>query len=201
MLHLIKESWPGPGGNRVRLPGGKYVKPGYAAWCRLYDAHGARIAEDGQSAALVLLTYQTPAELIPDSPGREDIAQRPSSESARPLSRDVEQQAQGCLAHNATTSGDEMQPEVDQHWHQKYGRSSWFQFTPAQLAAWFNERFDTTDIIEFDTHGMANVSIIGRPERIPSLGYTKDRKRFTDFGASARRADGKPDGGGGPSAN
>ncbi len=42
---------------------------------------------------------------------------------------------------------------------------------------------------------MANASVIGRPERTPSLGYTKDRKRFTDFGASARRADGQPDGG------
>jgi hypothetical protein len=51
------------------------------------------------------------------------------------------------------------------------------------------------NIIEFDAHGMANASIIGRPERTPSLGYTKDRKRFTDFGASARRADGKSDGG------
>jgi hypothetical protein len=42
---------------------------------------------------------------------------------------------------------------------------------------------------------MANASTIGRPERTPSLGYTKDRKSFTDSGASARRADGKPNGG------
>ncbi len=25
-------------------------------------------------------------------------------------------------------------------WQQKYGRSLWFQFTPTQLAAWYNER-------------------------------------------------------------
>jgi hypothetical protein len=51
------------------------------------------------------------------------------------------------------------------------------------------------DIIEFDAHSMPNASVIGRPERTPSLGYTKDCKRFTDFGASARHADGQPDGG------
>ncbi len=49
-------------------PGGKYLKPGFAAWCKLHDAHGTRIAEDGQSAARVLLAYQTPADLVPASP-------------------------------------------------------------------------------------------------------------------------------------
>jgi len=195
MLQHIKEAWPGPGGNRVRLPGGKYVKPGFTAWCKLHDAHGARIAEDGPSAARVLLDYQTPAELVPDSPELKEVAQRLGSESAQPMSRDVAQQAHACSSHNGTTNGDEIQPEVDQHWHHTYGRFPWFQFTPAKLAAWYNERYDVTDIIEFDTHGMANASVIGRPERTPSLGYTTDRKRFTDFGVSARRANGKPDGG------
>jgi len=50
-------------------------------------------------------------------------------------------------------------------------------------------------LIEFDKSGMANAGVIGRPERTPSLGRTKDRKRFTDFGASARRSNGKPYGG------
>jgi hypothetical protein len=80
----------------------------------------------------------------------------------------------------------------------KYGQVNtflWFQFTPAQVAAWYNERHDTDDFLTFDRHGMANASEIGRPEHTPSVASTKDRKRFTDFGASARREDGRPDGG------
>src|SRR6266699_3820944 len=73
LLQQIKESWPGPGPNKVRLPGGKYIKPGFAAWCKLHDAHGARIAEDGRGAACVLLDYQTPAELVPQSPESGDV--------------------------------------------------------------------------------------------------------------------------------
>src|SRR5260370_10601111 len=42
---------------------------------------------------------------------------------------------------------------------------------------------------------MVNASVNGRSECTLSLGYTRDRKRFTDFGARARRADGQPDGG------
>jgi len=43
--------------------------------------------------------------------------------------------------------------------------------------------------------GMANASEIGPLERMPRVACTKDRKHFTDFGASARREDGKPVGG------
>ncbi len=75
MLQHIKECWPGPGPNKVRLPGGKYIKPSFAAWCKLHDAHGVRIAEDGQGAARVLLTYQTPADLVPASPGADSVGQ------------------------------------------------------------------------------------------------------------------------------
>jgi hypothetical protein len=39
MLSKVKEYWPGSP-NKVRLPSGKYVKPGFAAWCKLYDAYG-----------------------------------------------------------------------------------------------------------------------------------------------------------------
>lgn len=41
-LAQIAEYWPGPpnvsGWNRIRLPGGRYVSPGFSAWCKLYNA-------------------------------------------------------------------------------------------------------------------------------------------------------------------
>jgi hypothetical protein len=88
MLQQFKESWPDSGPNKVRLPGGKYVKPGFAAWCQLHDAQGGLIAEDGQSAARVLLIYQTPADLVPASPCVDPVG--PASELTALL---------GCLAH------------------------------------------------------------------------------------------------------
>src|SRR5215472_6055158 len=41
VLGDVDEYWPGPTSalkwNKVRLPGGKYVTPGFIAWCKLYD--------------------------------------------------------------------------------------------------------------------------------------------------------------------
>lgn len=76
---------------------------------------------------------------------------------------------QACDAQNGTHSRYERQPGIDQHWQDKYRPDLRFHFTPAKLAAWYNERYDVTDIIEFDTHGMANAGVIGRPERTPRL--------------------------------
>ena len=67
-LRHSKESWPGPGNHKVRLPGGKYVTPGVAAWCTLTDGEGSTLAPDGLSAARVLLDAQTPAEIVPAYP-------------------------------------------------------------------------------------------------------------------------------------
>jgi hypothetical protein len=64
-LAQIAEYWPVPeGGNRVRLPGGKYVGAGISAWCTLTDAYGVELSHDGAGAALVLLDYQTPSTLV-----------------------------------------------------------------------------------------------------------------------------------------
>jgi hypothetical protein len=59
-----KEYWPREGNNRVRLPGGKYVRPGIAAWCLLQDAQGNELSHDGAGAARVLLEHQTPADRV-----------------------------------------------------------------------------------------------------------------------------------------
>lgn len=63
-LREVKEYWPREGNNRVRLPGGKYVRPGVNAWCKLEDPYGNELSHDGAGAALVLLQYQTPATII-----------------------------------------------------------------------------------------------------------------------------------------
>ena len=57
----------------------------------------------------------------------------------------------------------------NQHWQHKYNTHLWFHFTPAQLAAWSGKH-------------------------TASVGLREDG--WVDFGASARRSDGKQDGGG-----
>ncbi len=87
-------------------------------------------------------------------------------------------------------------PDVQQEY--KYGAVNkflWFHYTPAQLAGWYNERHSVDDLLGFDRSGMANAEQIGRPERTPSLGSTRDRQHWADFGAAARQLDGRPDGG------
>ena len=164
MLRHIPESWPGPGPNKVRLPGGKYIKPGFTAWCKLHDAHGGRIAEDGQSAARVMLAYQTPAELVPASPSADSVeqtrelaallnevalrlssvppvAQRQSYEP-EPCRTGVESLSEPAPLPNAEEECSMQSLRIapctglDQQWYEKYNRHLWFQFTPAQLAAW-----------------------------------------------------------------
>ena len=182
-LRHIKESWPGPGNYKVRLPGGKYVKPGFAAWCTLTDGEGNILATDGLSAARVLLASQTPAASVPEYPPSEGVGHCPGSDS---LPND-DYQAQ------ARQEKSFMQTElrVDARWQQKYGRSLWFQFTPAQLAAWYNERHQVEDILPPEKNGMGLAS--WRGEHTASVGLREDG--WVDFGASARRADGKQDGG------
>jgi len=82
-------------------------------------------------------------------------------------------------------------PWVDARWHQQYGRYLWFQFTPAQLAAWYNERHKVQDILSTEKNGMGLAS--WRGEHTASVGLCEDG--WVDFGASAQRNDGKQDGG------
>jgi TOTE conflict system, Archaeo-Eukaryotic Primase domain len=218
MLQQINECWPGPGPNKVRLPGGKYLKPGFAAWCQLHDAHGTRIAADGQGTARALLAYQTPADLVPASPDADpagpafevatvhnDSAQHTSStppigepSASKPDPGRTEHESPSKAAPLPTIDERNAQPVrnapgagLDQHWHEKCSRSLWFQFTPAQLATWYNERHHVEDLLPPHENGMRLAS--WRGEQTTSVGLREDG--WVDFGASARRADGKQDGG------
>ena len=185
-LARIKECWPGESGHKVRLPGGLYVGPGIRAWCKLYDAYGKPLTSDGAGAAHALLTHQTPAELVPAYPDAEAIGE--TSKLAALPNNSVGQQSEPVPLPN---SEQRVQPWVDQRWQEKYGRSLWFQFSPAMLSAWYNERTQVEDILPPEKNGMGLAS--WRGERTASVGLRADG--WVDFGACTRGADGKQDGG------
>jgi TOTE conflict system, Archaeo-Eukaryotic Primase domain len=202
MLQQFKESWPGSSPNKVRLPGGTYVKPGFAAWCKLHDAHGGLIAEEGQSAARVLLIYQTCADLVMNNLKQQDIPQQsdsltcPSAQAATetgPSESSAEHTSQPTIVEHEKRSSctSQIAPGVDHRWQQKYSQHLWFHFTPTQLADWYNERNRIEDLLPLEKNGMGLAS--WRGEHTASVGLRKDG--WVDFGASTRHSDGKLDGG------
>jgi hypothetical protein len=197
VLADVCEYWPGPEWavkwNKVRLPGGKYVSSEMSAWCRLYDVNGVELACDGLSAARVLLDVQTPASIVPPLPADYQEPQHPSRDNDRRRGQ-VERPALQLQPRSGTRKP--FTPDAQQE--RKYGQVNkflWFQFSPRQIADWYNERNSVDDLLDFDRNSMANAEQIGRPERTPSLGATRDRLHWADFGAAARQLDGRPDGG------
>ncbi len=183
LLADIAESWPGVGHRlrKVRLPGGKYVQPGLSQWCMLSDGHGNILATNGQGAARVLLDYQTSAALVPTYPLE---------------SYTVEQVRGNCMILNATTQR-QHDPrdlrQVDSRWREQFNRTLWFQFTPRQLAAIYNERHPLPAMLPVEQNGMAFSPSVA--ERTPSTAITKDGQAWVDFSARTREPDGKHDGG------
>jgi hypothetical protein len=220
-LAQIAEYWPGPSGtngyNRIRLPGGRYVARDFSAWCHLYDAAGQELARHGLSAARVLLQMQTPAELVPAAPARaadqprERDGEAHVTPSAPARSRDSregitpEESSGTCDGRPAVTGGTPGPgPAQDTKRNGPLLRNEpgtpgkrflWFEFTPAQLARWFNERHHLDELHPREHGGMAFSPSVS--ERTPSTGYygTSQGERWTDFSARARQVSGHPDGG------
>ncbi len=199
-LDDIGEYWPGPAGvtgwNRIRLPGGRYVAPHFSAWCRLYDADGRELAHSGASAARALLHMQTPAELVSSDHPRE----RDASSIVTPTAPGVKHDA----AATVTPPGAEKPPakrntSLLRNEVAPVGRNRflWFQYSPAQLAEWFNIRHTLEELhpTERGRGGMAFSPSVS--EHSPSTSYydTQDGERWTDFSSRVRRADGRQDGG------
>jgi hypothetical protein len=180
-LQEISECWPG-GAHKVRLPGGKYVQPGFCQWCTLANAAGTVLATDGASAVRVLLDFQTPAALVPASPRELSLALQGGKLVDTP-----NRQEQEAERHKRSFG------QVDSRWHEKYGRSLWFQFTPGQLAALYNERHPLPELLLLEQNGMAFSPSV--QERTPSTALTKDCLAWVDFSARTRHPDGKHDGG------
>ena len=62
--------------------------------------------------------------------------------------------------------------QVDTCWQQRYDSSTlWFQFTPRQLAALYNERHPLSETLTLEQNGMAFSPSV--PERTPSTAITK----------------------------
>jgi hypothetical protein len=192
MLGDVGEYWPGPASavkwNKVRLPGGKYVGPSFTAWCKLYDENLQLLSEHGMASARVLLEHQTPTSIVPPLPRESPSPQAPIAD------RCIEPPA----VPRYTTGRQSVLGRADTLQQQKYGtpnRDLRFHYTPRQVADWYNAHHTADDLLDFDRNGLANAGLIGRPERTPSLARTRDGQHWSDFGAEARRLDGRPDGG------
>jgi hypothetical protein len=185
-LREIAESWPGSGSRtpKVRLPGGKYVQPGFSQWCTLTDAYSTLLATDGRSAARVLLDYQTPVSVVQNT--RVEVGPAAQHELLAPVSHQQVAIAQRSRPQPNTE-------EVDVYWHEKYNRFLWFQFSPRQLAALYNERYPLQDLLQLEQNGMVFSPSV--PERTPSTAITNDGRAWVDFSARSIQPDGKRDGG------
>jgi hypothetical protein len=182
-LHAIREFWPRSTQN-VRLPAGTYKKPGFAAWCTLTDAQGSILSTNGPAAAPVLLAYQTPVELLQEANGKQNQGGS-GADFARTMNRQKTQRQVG----DRVSMG-----QVDIRWQQRYNRSTlWFQFTPWQLAALYNERHPLSEALTLEQNGMAFSPSV--PERTPSTAITDDGQAWVDFSARSMQPDGKHDGG------
>jgi len=160
------------------------VKPGFAAWCTLTDAQGSILSTNGPAAAPVLLAYQTPVELLQEANGKQNQG-GPGAIFAR-------------TTHSHNTQRHERDGvsmgQVDTRWQQRYNRSTlWFQFTPQQLAALYNERHPLSETLILEPNGMAFSPSV--PERTPSTAITGDGQAWVDFSARSMQPDGKHDGG------
>jgi hypothetical protein len=182
-LKQISEYWP-RSMYKVRLPAGEYVKPGFASWCTLADAHGTLLATDGPQAASVLLAYQTPFELIPEVT-RKQHESGPGAERANKPDR----QKTHMQARDTVDMG-----QVDTHWQQQHSSNAlWFRFTPRQLAALYNEGHPLSETLHLEPGGMAFSPSV--QERTPSTAITSDGQAWVDFSARSLQPDGKHDGG------
>jgi hypothetical protein len=145
----------------------------------------------------MLLDVQTSASIVPPLPADYREPERPPDASALDYHQDRRERSVPRLQREQRgASSKQLTPDAQQE--RKYSqvnRFLWFQFTPAQVAHWYNERNTVDDILDFDRIGMTSADALGRPERTPSVGSTRDRQHWADFGAAARQFDGRPDGG------
>jgi hypothetical protein len=182
-LKQIYEYWP-RWTQKVRLPAGKYVKPGFAAWCKLTDAQGTLLAPGGTGAALALLASQTPIELLPRTTMEYEGVGPGGEHKDTPDEHKAQVQERKHVVMG----------QVDTRWKQQYNSGAlWFQFTPRQLAALYNERHPLPELLRLEQNGMAFSPSV--QERTPSTAITRDGQAWVDFSAQSRQSDGKHDGG------
>jgi len=200
----VQEYWPGPEDakrwNKVRLPGGKYIRPGVNAWCQLISVSDGETSSNGDGVARLLLAHQTPAGIVPVYAEEEtpipDVAQY-DEEQAPPLGNERARTLPNEQPGGNLPAGDHQQSQgVDLQWQARYGQSDegkrlWFAFNPQYVAAWYNAHTDLSDLLPSERNGCGLAT--WRGERTASVAFRGDQ--WTDFGASARREDGTQDSG------
>lgn len=200
----LKERWPAlkdkPVGNRVRLPGGLYVMPGFEGYTTLQSVSSGEYARTGAEQARLVLAQQSPASLIPPAPYTGNRCQQ--KEQDQPP-------AVPCVVAKASTSasigqrpragGNRPLPVVDEAWVKKYGpvetTSFYFAVTEAASVAWFNAHHSLESLQRCESDCKA-LSPNG-PERTASAVYwqSPEGERYTDFSRHGLRPDGSHDGG------
>jgi len=188
-LSKFAEYWPGPQDaarwNRVRLPGARYTRPGIAAWCKLISTADGEMSTDGQGAATLLLSHQTPVSLVP-------VVVDPIAPLAEALPNTVANAQDEVLGNDQGSKmrlGNVVDAQWDEHYNTEQGKRLWFRWSPHYLVAWWNERHDLDELLPSEHNGYGLAS--WRGERTASV--AKRGERWADFGASARTADGNPD--------
>ena len=170
-LAQIAEYWPGlpevTGWNRVRLPAGRYVAPGFSAWCHLYDAHGTLLARHGLGAAFILLDMQTPTEVVPALPP-DHLRERDGTGTVTTPGPAPSRDRWPTVTPGPTQATKRYQPLLRNEAPQG-NRFLWFRYSAAQLAAWFNERHSLEALHPREHRGMAFSPSVS--ERTPSTAY------------------------------
>src|SRR5579875_1982275 len=197
-LAELAEYWPGPQEarhwNRVRLPGGRYARPGLKVWCQLISVADGEVSTDGPSAARLLLSHQTPVSLVPAIWSQDDQAQA-NEETGEPPERPALHivDPDEALASEQDAASQMRSGQVDSRWYAKYhtpeGARLWFAWTPQYLAQWWNRQHSLEELLpsEGNGYGLAR----WRGERTASV--AKRGEHWADFGAGARQSDGSPD--------
>lgn len=210
-LSSLDEHWPRPT-QGLRLPAGRYRRPGVDAWCEMALA-GADEWYTGLAAMQLVLAARMPASWVQALPtelpdvAREDGSSPPaflaniSTYNQRGGATDRQDAARATGAPRSSVSPDSPPddtppqfPEAfsDPQCRAKCGDTAWFAFTPQQVAAWFNEQHSCRDLLPREANGYGLAT--WRGERTASVYYTPEGG-WVDYGAGGRRDDGKPDAG------
>lgn len=208
-LESIAESWPSPGKNRVRLPGGFYKHGEVKAWCLLTNIATGETSRDGAGAASLLLASLTPAQIVTQDDQAEacTLCTDQDEQPAVPIIHDQAEQDTQVLASAAggaapLTNMDQAEqgsrlPEVDARWIERNGpvetTTLYFAIIARYAARWFNEHNSLEEIHPRERNGLA-LSPNGN-ERTASTSYreTWEGERYTDHSHHGRRADGTRD--------
>lgn len=167
-LETVMERWPRKN-NKVRLPGGRYVRPGVTAWCSLLSVADGKMSQNGAEAARLLLSHQTSVAAVSSLWQK---LQEQLQESEVPASADQPVLPPICLDG----------AEVDEVWQAKYGAGDNFlvKFDCRTLIQRFNETH-TLDDIHPRALGSHYAPAIWRGERDASVFYNDDGT-WHDFG-------------------